>query len=279
MLNCGHALSLLCRQVFGDRFECFTRNFEKSFLSTLRTLKLLNESSRKQRGFCLGHLNFQSLTSEVALNTHINREGRGSGVFVSDSASVGCHSEVVFSNTTAEELGNPFAKVHDNNLAESMNCELALHRKVNQLTSISQSTAVPAMHDSMLTTYEKSVIEQSRSNDLKAVEIGLTMRKMKLKEAQLALNMDLNHIERSKLAMGISKASFKAEKFKNELEDTRLAELLKQCIDFLVAGMLLMCAFLAYGAYVYSYKRIMEATSSCNYSAEVRTFIIYYLPA
>lgn len=240
---------------------------------------MLNESSRKQRGFCLGHLNFQSLTSEVALNTHINREGRGSGVSVSDSASVGCHSEVVFSNTTAEELGNPFAKVHDNNLAESMNCELALHRKVNQLTSISQSTAVPAMHDSTLTTFEKSVIEQSRSNDLKAVEIGLTMRKMKLKEAQLSLNMDSNHIERSKLAMGISKASFKAEKFKNELEDTRLAELLKQCIDFLVAGMLLMCAFLAYGAYVYSYQRIMEATSSCNYSAEVRTFIIYYLPA
>ncbi|KAK8716265.1 hypothetical protein V6N13_043581 [Hibiscus sabdariffa] len=120
----------------------------------------------------------------------------------------------------------------------------------------------------MLSTIEKSVIEQVHSNDLKTLELSLAMRKLKLKEEQLALNFVSNHLERSKLAMGISKASFKAEKFKNQLEDTRHAELLIMCIDFLVAGLFIMSFLLIYGAYVFSYKRITDATSSCNPSLE-----------
>ncbi|KAJ9171100.1 hypothetical protein P3X46_019148 [Hevea brasiliensis] len=113
-------------------------------------------------------------------------------------------------------------------------------------------------------------MEKACSNDLKTVEIGLTMKKLKLKEAQLALSFDSNHLERSKLAMGRSKASFKAEKFKNQVEDTKHAELLKNCIDCLVAGLFIMSASLLYGAYVFSYQRITDATASCNPSVEVR---------
>jgi hypothetical protein len=115
-----------------------------------------------------------------------------------------------------------------------------------------------------LTTFQKSVIEQTRSNDLKAYEIGLTLKKLKLKETQLSLNSDMNFLERCKLSMGISKASFKAKKFKNQLGDSRFEELLKTCIDCLVAGLLIMLSSLGYGAYVFSHHRISEVTAACT---------------
>ncbi|KAI3704306.1 hypothetical protein L1987_74522 [Smallanthus sonchifolius] len=40
----------------------------------------------------------------------------------------------------------------------------------------------------MLVLYEKSVNEQARSNDLKAVELGLTVINLKLKEAQIVVD-------------------------------------------------------------------------------------------
>ena len=78
--------------------------------------------------------------------------------------------------------------------------------------------------------------------------------------------------------MGISKASFKAEKFKNQVEDTRHSELLKKCIDCLVAGLLIMSVALSYGAYVYSYHRISEATAICTPStqASVAPFLLLW---
>lgn len=117
---------------------------------------------------------------------------------------------------------------------------------------------------SMITTFERSVSEQARSNDLKEFEIELKMRSMKLKEAQIAVNCDSNVLERFKLSMGISKANFKAEKFKTELEDSRHTQLLKKCADFLVAGLLIMLTALGYGTYIHSHQRLTEATESCN---------------
>ncbi|XP_077213680.1 CPR5 protein [Tasmannia lanceolata] len=143
--------------------------------------------------------------------------------------------------------------------------QLIPHGQTNQqLACVSQSTSVH--NQSILSTFDKSVLEQARSNDLKTLEISLIMRRLQLKESQLALSSAANFLERFKLSMGISKASFKEEKFKNQLQDMRHAELLGHCIDCLVAGLLLMLASLTYGAYTYSYKRITDATASCTSS-------------
>ncbi|TKY73911.1 CPR-5 protein [Spatholobus suberectus] len=120
----------------------------------------------------------------------------------------------------------------------------------------------------MVSIFEKSMVEQCRSNDLKTLELGLKMKELKLKEDELALNLDSNNLNRSKLAMGESKASFKAEKFKTQLEDTVHDELKKKCIDCLITGLLIMSSSLLYGAYVYSYERITEATESCTPSTQ-----------
>ncbi|XVF17143.1 hypothetical protein REPUB_Repub10bG0094100 [Reevesia pubescens] len=105
-------------------------------------------------------------------------------------------------------------EVHENIQTDFLNRELVIHGQVNQLVCVNPGTS-SVVNQSMLSTLEKFVMEQVRSNELKTLELGLIMKKLKLKEVQLALNFDSNHLERSKLTMGISKASFKAKKFKN----------------------------------------------------------------
>ncbi|GMI67886.1 HYPERSENESCENCE 1, CONSTITUTIVE EXPRESSION OF PR GENES 5, ONSET OF LEAF DEATH 1 [Hibiscus trionum] len=256
---CTSAVRESLANVFGDKFDCFVRNFEKSFGSTLRTLRLINESSKHKEKYLSNLNNAESSTSNET--TSRNRCYRNS-YDAKDS-----YSDVDLPSVSTQDQLNIHEGVQENIQTGSLNQELAIHGQINQLVCVNPRTGSDS-NQSMLSTIEKSVIEQVRLNDLKTLELSLTMRKLKLKEEQLALNFDSNHLERSKLAMGISKASFKAEKFKNQLEDTRHAELLRMCIDFLVAGLFIMSFLLMYGAYVYSYKRITDATSSCNPSLE-----------
>ncbi|GMI86629.1 HYPERSENESCENCE 1, CONSTITUTIVE EXPRESSION OF PR GENES 5, ONSET OF LEAF DEATH 1 [Hibiscus trionum] len=255
---CTSAVRESLSNVFGDKFDCFVRNFEKSFGSTLRTLRLINDSSKHKEKYLSNPHNVESSTSDETTSRRCYRNSNDKN----DS-----YSDVDLPSVSTRNQLNIHEDVHENIQTGSLNRELAIHGQVSQMVCVNPRTGFNA-DLSMVTTIEKSVIEQVRSNDLKTLELSLTMRKLKLKEEQLALNSDLNHLERSKLAMGISKASFKAEKFKSQLEDTRHGELLKKCIDFLVAGLLIMSFLLIYGAYVYSYKRITDATSSCNLSFE-----------
>ncbi|KAF8405944.1 hypothetical protein HHK36_008022 [Tetracentron sinense] len=259
---CTSAVRESLANVFGDRFDCFTRSFEKSFRSTLRTLRLLNEASMSM-GDLLSNSSIENHSSEVASPTSLNKKECPS----SNSGINDCHSEAILPSGNQE----PFRTVEEtpeNMKMDPMNLELTLHGQINQqMACVFPRRLGSGINPSMmLSTFEKSVMEQARSNDLKTFEIGLVMKRLQLKESQLALNSDSNLLERVKISMGISKASFRNEKFKNQLEDTRHAELLTKCVDCLVAGLLIMSASLVYGAYIYSYQRITEATASCSSS-------------
>ena len=301
----------MCQQVFGDKFDCFVRNFEKSFGSTLRTLRLINESPLNKVGGQLSYFNIENCGSNLKLPVPLTRGDTTSSSSISDHhSSVGLHpvAKLECLNAIEERLENiqteetrqvpvplnrgdtasgpsisdhhssvglhPVAKLSclntieerlENIQTDSANRELTIHGQMSQqLACVSSRSLGSAMNHSALSTLEKSLSEQARSNDLKALELSLSMKKMKLKETQLALNSNSYLLERMKFSMGISKASFKAEKFKNQVEDTRHAELLRKCIDCLVAGLLIMCGSLVYGAYIYSYERITEATATCS---------------
>lgn len=236
---CSAAVKESIESVFGDRFDSFLKNFEKSFGSTLKTLRLLNEASPDEQQNYLCTSDVRDLSSEEPPVLPIHELPAG------------------FQDTHASMQSNP------------INHQLILHEQINQeLTGFSQNTSASGYNQSVLSTFEKSVMEQARSNDLKAFEIALVMKKLQLKESQLALSSAANLLERVKICMGISKASFKEEKLKNQILDTRHAELLKKCTDCLVAGLLIMSACLVYGAYIYSYKRISEATFFCTSSPQ-----------
>lgn len=241
------------KQVFGDKFDIFARNFERSFGSTLRTLRLINEASNNKDAYNLSHLNIENWDSDLDLN---NRVGC--------TSNSGYHSENEVPSVSVQNQMHVAEEVEES--VPCLNQELNLNAQLIQRVCVPSSLGSVIINQSII---KKSVMEQARSNDLKTMEIGLTMKKLKLKEAQLALSFDSNHLERSKLAMGISKASFKAEKFKNQVEDTKHAELLRNCLDCLVAGLFIMSISLLYGAYAFSYQRITDATASCNPSVEV----------
>lgn len=254
---CTLAIRESLANVYRDKFDCFLNNFERSFGSTLRTLRLINESSMNKERCHLGNLNSESCSDSTCNEV----ECSGSNSYVKDKNGVMTSppAEIQSRMTTPEEL-------QGNIPMNSMNRELVLQGHMNQLARV-PSNSLHFVINQMSTT-EKSLMEQARANDLKTLELGLSMEKLKLKEKQLALNFESNHLERSKLAMGVSKASFKAEKFKNQLEDMRSSELLRKCIDCLVAGLFIMIFSLSYGAYIYSYRRITEATASCIPSSE-----------
>lgn len=263
-LICASAVRESLANDFGDAFDSFVRNFEKSFRSTFRTLKLIQESSINKGKSHLHQLNAEQSTSGMAHDP-------GDCVFGGNTSSSGievCHSEELIYTNATEDLLSRSAAVEHKELTDSIGMELALHGQTNELSLVSRSPFESVNNRSTLSTMEKSMIEQTRSNDLKTLELSLTMKKLKLKETQLALNFESNDLERSKLAMGVSMASFKAEKFKTQLQDVRHAELLKRCIDCLVAGLFVMAASLFYGAYIFSYQKITEATTSCKPSSK-----------
>ncbi|XP_009593331.1 protein CPR-5 [Nicotiana tomentosiformis] len=260
---CTLAVRESLANVFGDQFESFVRNFEKSFRSTLMTLRLINESSMnngEQKNCCAA----KTSVSERSVPLISNRlENLTCDPDFSEFQSESCQQSAISDN----ELSNQEER-SDGTCLESIGRQLTLYDREGrqQLASISSSmiSSTTEINRSVSSTLERSVMEQARSNDLKTFEIGLTMRKLQLKERQLALSSDANLLERVKLSFGFSKTSFKAEKFKNQVEDSKHAELLKTCLDCLVAGLFIMLVCLGYGTYVFSHKRITEATASCT---------------
>ncbi|RWW59286.1 hypothetical protein BHE74_00033795 [Ensete ventricosum] len=231
---CTSAVKESITNVYGNKFDCFIRNFDKSFRSTLKTLGLINT---------------------VSFNKQENTD---------------CSSFMCNSSENAADLGSsePVVTIEDleeNISSNSMNSQLILHGYTNQdLANVNRTTSGLGFSQSILSTAEKSVIEQTRSNDLKAIEIGLVMKKLQLKQAQLALSSDANFLEKFKISMGMSKASFREAKLRDQMQETRNAQLLKRCMDLLITGLILMCSLLVYGASIYSYQRITEVTSACT---------------
>lgn len=242
---CTSAVKESISNIYGDMFDCFIRNFEKSFDSTLKTLLVIDKvstSCQKNRLRDERPLNVEEI--KLMYESFHGEQGNSS---CSSLGSIGCN----------EHLREPEAL--------DSTSQLVLCGKSNQhLARASHNMITPAFSDCIMTTYEKSVFEQTRSNNLKEVELGLAVRKLQMKQSQLAVSSYANCLEKVKICMNVSKAAFKEEKLRNQIQDSKHADLIKMCIDLLVSGLILMCVFLIYGAWIFSYQRITEATSSCT---------------
>ncbi|KAL6912054.1 hypothetical protein ACP4OV_000859 [Aristida adscensionis] len=229
---CTSAVKESLTNIYGDRFESFMRNFEKSFGSTLRTLQLINETAVYERDKPQCSYNDGNSAAEI----------KSSGA---DSQS----------------------RIHDDQkdkLLSSIDNQIILHTGVNQqLVHLPRTRSTPEVDKHILNVFERSLNEQARSNELKELEIGLTMRKLQLRQSQLALSSYSHMLEKIKISMGFQKASFKEGKFKTQMEDSRHAELVRKLIDMLLTAVVLMSVCFGYGTYIYSYQRITAVTAAC----------------
>ena len=122
-----------------------------------------------------------------------------------------------FSQSNHEFFSNAVEKSEEIPSLTTVRNQIVLHGQMNQqLASASHSFVGAGFSKSILSTFDKPVMEQTRSNDLKAFEIGLIRRKLQLKESRLALSSYANMPEKIKVSMGISKAFFKEEKLRNQ---------------------------------------------------------------
>ncbi|CAI9109268.1 OLC1v1009060C2 [Oldenlandia corymbosa var. corymbosa] len=257
---CAGAVRESLVNVYGDQFDGFLENFERSFRSTLMTLNLINKCA-KDNG-AKENPEIGKCFSEVSTASSPDRSEHSARC--SDKE---CWADQILQANTMFGQPRNREQLGESPLLDYRNTQLVLHDTEieQQMSSVFPSRNTKEdNYKSILSTLEKSLEEQARSNDLMRFKMGLTMKKMQLKERQLALSENANLLERWKLSFGFSKASFKAEKFKTQLEETRYAELLRKCIDSLVAGLLVMLACVGYGAFLYSHKRITEATASCS---------------
>ncbi|KAG6509064.1 protein CPR-5-like [Zingiber officinale] len=263
---CSSAVKESITNIYGQKFDCFIRNFDKSFCSSLKTLGLINNMSvnRKENATSTGSCSFNSEITPELTNTELIRTTEGPVETAVPSGSCSYKSDEI----TPDLAGTVFIRTlegpEEHAPFKSADNQLILHRDRNQqLANIHSGTRGSGFSQSILSTIERSVIEQTRSNDLKAVEIELIMKKLQLKQSQLVISSDANLLEKIKISLGISKASFKEEKLRNQMQETRHAQLLQRCMDLLVAGLIVMCIFLTYGVFIFSYQRLSEITSVC----------------
>ncbi|CAL4885553.1 unnamed protein product [Urochloa decumbens] len=247
-----HVLSKMCTSavkesltnIYGDRFEGFMRNFEKSFGSTLRTLHLINEAPIHEQD--MPQCSYKGGIPEIRLS------GADSQSWIHD--------------------------VQKDTASSSMDNQIILHGGVShQLVHLTHSRSAPGIDQHVLSVFERSVKEQARSNDLKELEMGLKMRGLQLKKSQLVVSSEANELKKVEIRLGFKKASFKMDKFEAQMEDTKHAELVRKLIDMLLTAVVLMSVCFGYGTYIYSYQRITSVASAC--AASSREYTSWWMPS
>ncbi|XP_066307830.1 protein CPR-5-like isoform X1 [Miscanthus floridulus] len=230
---CTSAVKESLRNIYGNKLDSFMRNFEKSFNSTLTTLHLVNEMLVYGQG-----------AVPQCSSKHED----------SDAAS----------KLSTSGPQNPTQEIKQD-LSNSVESQLVLCAGGSQqLTRRTHSISSPEADQRILNAFERSLKEQTRSNELKEFEISLSMRKLQLKQSQLELNSYSHMLDKIKLSLGFQKASFQTEKFKTQMQDTRHAQIMRTLIDFLVSAVIIMSVCFGYGTYTYSYQRITDITAACS---------------
>ena len=145
---------------------------------------MINESSLNKLGGHLSHLNIQNFGSDLNLLAPLNRRDTISSSSISDH-----HSSMGLHPLATLEYINTFEERQESIQKDSTNRMLTIHAQLSQqLACVSSSSLRSIMNQFTLSSFEKSTVEQARCNDLKALELSLSMKKMKLKETQLAFN-------------------------------------------------------------------------------------------
>ncbi|KAH9623482.1 hypothetical protein KSS87_012707 [Heliosperma pusillum] len=252
---CTSAVRESLTNVFGEKFDAFAINFEKSFASTLNTIRLvrseINNGGNRGGNSHVGNCHLDKIPPIPSITGECSSR--------SDDKTEGCRDSVDNGGTSQHFKRNE--DIEDHVASHCGNQELPMPGIVNWQLACTDPQSL--RKHSMLTTIEKSVSEQTRANDLKSLEISLTMKKLQMKETQLALDSDSNFLERCKLSLGISRTSFKMEKFKTQVEETKHGELLKELADYLVTGLIIMSCCLCCGVYTFSLDNLRELTKSC----------------
>lgn len=141
------------------------RNFELSFSSTLKILLLVNETSIRAR---ISSIKVECTKEASCLTSHVQHDCLG-----------------VDSSNGSEEMQETIQ-------ANDIFNQLTRQGQMNQPLSLSSRITSTAYSQPVLSTFERSVSEQTRSNNLKIFELALNLQRLNLKRSRLALHSQAN---------------------------------------------------------------------------------------
>ncbi|CAN6480179.1 unnamed protein product [Victoria cruziana] len=277
---CSNAIKESIYYVFGNHFNAFIGNFERSFGSTLQTLLSVNHTSLDQQKMASSSSSVEDsvlkavppivaenscgLPDEALRNiSRINNQPVSLSEEVQEHPCTFAHG---FSSLTRLVQKDALSAASEESEDDG---QVVIRGQDQQAACVPPAVTDLGFRQSFLGAFERSVREQARSNDLKTYEIGLTMKRLQLKESKLVIDSDANFLERLKLSFGFSKASFKKEKLENEMKDAAYSELVKISADCLLGGLLVMSTCICYATYIHSYDIFIETSASCTQSSKV----------
>lgn len=103
-----------------------------------------------------------------------------------------------------------------------------------------------------------------QQNYLKSLELSYKLRGLSMKEENLHLTSEQNTLMRENVDLSRNKAEFKEAEFHDRKLVLAYTDFTRRCADELVAGLCVMLCALFFGAYNYSYSRLVDVVSTCQ---------------
>jgi hypothetical protein len=103
-----------------------------------------------------------------------------------------------------------------------------------------------------------------QQNYLKSLELSYKLRGLSMKEENLHLTSEQNTLMRENVDLSRNKAEFKEAEFQDRKLVLAYTDFTRRCADELVAGLCVMLCALFFGAWNYSYSRLVDVVSTCQ---------------
>jgi hypothetical protein len=117
----------------------------------------------------------------------------------------------------------------------------------------------------------RKIVLMEQEMHLRKMELAYKFRDLNLKEANLHLSSETNSLMRENVDLSRNKAEFKEAAYQERKLTAAYTVFAKRCADEMVAGLCVMLCALFFGAWKYSYDRLVDVVSACQPTLYVST--------
>lgn len=118
---------------------------------------------------------------------------------------------------------------------------------------------------------QRKIVLMEQEMHLRKMELAYKFRDLNLKEASLHLSSETNSLMKENVDLSRNKAEFKEAEYQERKLIAAYSVFAKRCTDEMVAGLCVMLCALFFGAWKYSYDRLVDVVSACQPTLYVST--------
>lgn len=118
---------------------------------------------------------------------------------------------------------------------------------------------------------QRKIVLMEQEMHLRKMELAYKFRDLNLKEASLHLSSETNSLMKENVDLSRNKAEFKEAEYQERKLTAAYTIFAKRCADEMVAGLCVMLCALFFGAWKYSYDRLVDVVAVCQPTLYVNT--------